>query len=290
MPDLPSADKEIRLAQGPVRYREIGSGEPLLFVHGFLVNGLLWEQAARQLEGDARCILPDWPLGSHTAPMNPDADLSPPAIAALVADFVGALELDSVTLVGNDSGGAISQIVATRHPERVGRLVLTNCDAFDNFPPRMFRYLNLVARMPGGMTAMAQTMRIKANRRAPIAFGGLTKRRLDDDLLDAWVRPSIDDAAIRRDAGKFVRGISPRQTEQAARELPRFGAPALIAWGTEDRFFPPEHAERLAATIPDARLEWIEDAKAFVSLDQPQRLAGAVRSFIRETSATPAPA
>jgi pimeloyl-ACP methyl ester carboxylesterase len=234
--------------------------------------------------------VPDWPLGSHETPMDLDADLSPPAVASLVADFIRALGLDSVTLVGNDSGGAISQLVATRHPERVGRLVLTNCDAFDNFPPRLFRYLGLVARVPGGMTAMAQTMRIKANRRAPIAFGGLAKRRLDDDLLEAWVRPSIEDAGIRRDAGKFIRGVSPKQTEQAARELPRFSAPALIAWGTEDRFFPAQHAERLAATIPDARLEWIEQAKTFVSLDQPQRLAAAVRSFIRETSAAPAAA
>jgi pimeloyl-ACP methyl ester carboxylesterase len=290
MTELPPADKEIRLSQGPIRYRDTGGGEALLFVHGLLVNGLLWRETARELERDVRCIVPDWPLGSHTAPMDPDADLSAPGIARLIADFIEALKLDSVTLVGNDSGGAVSQIVATEHPQRVGRLVLTNCDAFDNFPPRMFRYLGVFARIPGGVTAMAQTMRIKANRRAPIAFGALTKRRLDDELLEAWVRPGLEDSAVRRDGGKFIRGMSPKHTEQAARKIGRFRAPALFAWAPEDRFFPIEHAERLAAAMQDARLERIPDAKAFVSLDQPQRLAGAIRDFVRETSAAPAAA
>lgn len=274
---------EVKLPQGTIQYRETGSGEPLVFVHGLLVNGRLWEQVAERLASDFRCIVPDWPLGSHPTPMDPGADLSPPGVAGIVADFLERLDLDRVTLVGNDSGGAISQLVATQRPERIGRLVLTNCDAYDNFPPKLFSYFKLAARIPGGMTMLTQSMRIKPLRRTPIAFGQLTKSRLSDALLESWLRPGLDDPDVRRDTGKFVRGISPTQTEQAARDLARFEAPTLFAWAPEDRWFKIEHAERLAASMPDARVVRIPDAKTFVSIDQPDRLAVAITGFVRET-------
>lgn len=274
---------EVKLPQGTIRYRETGSGEPLVFVHGLLVNGRLWEQVAERLASGFRCIVPDWPLGSHPTPMDPGADLSPPSVAGIVADFLERLDLDRVTLVGNDSGGAISQLVATQRPERIGRLVLTNCDAYDNFPPKLFSYFKLAARIPGGMTMLTQSMRIKPLRRTPIAFGQLTKSRLSDALLESWLRPGFDDPDVRRDTGKFVRGISPAQTEQAARDLEHFEAPTLFAWAPEDRWFKIEHAERLAASMPDARVIRIPDAKTFVSIDQPDRLAEAITGFVRET-------
>ena len=130
---------EIHLSQGTIRYREDGTGEPLLFVHGVVVNGGLWRKVVPRLSKDFRCIVPDWPLGAHELPMNPDADLSPPALAQLVVDFMDALGLETVTLVGNDTGGAICQLVMTRRPDRIGRLVLTSCDAIDNCPPQFFR-------------------------------------------------------------------------------------------------------------------------------------------------------
>ena len=274
--------QEVRLPQGTIRYRESGSGEPIVFVHGLLVNGRLWEGVAERLAPDFRCIVPDWPLGSHAVPMDPGADISPPGLARLVADFLEALELDGVTLVGNDTGGAICQLVATKHAERIGRLVLTNCDAYDNFPPKLFSYLKPAARIPGVLTATAQTLRIKPLRRSPIAYGVLTKSRLDDELLDDWVRPGLENPEVRRDTRKVILGISPEQTLEAARELERFDRPTLFAWAPEDRWFKVEHAERLAATMPDARIERIPDAKTFVSIDQPERLAELIAAFARE--------
>src|SRR5688572_25726708 len=109
---------EVHLPQGTIRYREDGTGEPLLFVHGVVVNGSLWRNVAGPLSKDFRCIVPDWPLGSHEVPMAPDADLSPTALAQLVVDFMDALGLEQVTLVGNDTGGAICQLVAANHPDR----------------------------------------------------------------------------------------------------------------------------------------------------------------------------
>jgi len=187
-----------------------------------------------------------------------------------------------VTLVGNDSGGAVSQIVAANHPQRIERLVLTNCDLYENFPPKLFSYLVLAAKIPGALSAIAQTLRFRPLRRSPLAYGVLTKRRLDSELLENWVRPGLADARVRRDARKFLRDSSPRQTLEAARALERFSAPTLFAWAEEDRWFRVEDAERLAAAMPNARVERIADAKTFVSLDQPERLADLIQAFVRE--------
>jgi pimeloyl-ACP methyl ester carboxylesterase len=275
--------EEARLSQGTIRYTDRGEGEPLLFVHGLLVNGRLWEPLVDRLQERFRCIVPDLPLGSHATPMSADADLSAPGVAAIVAELITSLGLERVTLVGNDSGGAISQLVATRHPDRVGRLILTNCDLYENFPPKLFAYLPLAARIPGAFTVLSQSMRLRPLRRTPIAFGVLTKRRLDSELLEAWVRPGIGDAAVRRDARKFLRDSSPAQTVQAAEDLARFRAPTLFAWAPEDRWFRIADAERLAASMPNARIERIADAKTFISLDQPERLAEVIAAFVRET-------
>jgi pimeloyl-ACP methyl ester carboxylesterase len=282
--------KTVQLTAGPVSYRESGSGDPILFVHGFLNDAELWREVIPLLDGDFRCIAPTWPLGSHGAAMKPDADLSPPGLAQTVADFMDALELEDVTLVGNDTGGAICQIVATRHPERIGRLVLTPCDAYDNFLPAMFKPLEMLARVPGAIWGIGQSLRLKVVRHAPNGFGWLVKSGPDAELTRAWVEPALKDAGVRRDIAKILRGISERYTMEAAQRLADFDRPTLIAWAPEDRFFKFEHAERLAATIPNARLERIEDSYTYVSLDQPRRLADLVSAFVRESQSSPAAA
>lgn len=272
--------REVELSQGRIRYREVGTGEPIVFVHGLLVDGTLWDEMAPKLADRFRCILPDLPLGSHALPMRSDADLSPPGLARLVDDFMAAVELDGVTLVGNDTGGAISQIVATNHPERLARLVLTPCDSYKDFFPLAFRPLQAAARVPGGITALLQPMRARAIRRTPAAYGLLTKRRLPDDLLAGWIEPALHDPVIRRDVVKVLRGISNRYTLEAAEKLRSFDRPTLIAWAPDDLFFKLENARRLAAAIPNARLDLIPDSRTFVSLDQPQRTAELVAGFV----------
>jgi len=271
----------VTLPQGTVAYAETGvpDGPPMVFVHGAFVDGTLWRKVVPELESAARCIVPDLPLGSHRTPMSADADLSPPGLAKLVADFLAALELTDVTLVGNDTGGAICQLVVTRHPERVGHLVLTPCDAYENFLPPAFRYLQGLARVPGGVAGVAQAMRIPAVRRTPIAFGWLSKRRIPGDVLAHWTEPIIRDPGIRADARKVLRGISKHYTLEAAERLREFDGPTMLAWASEDRFFKPKFAERLAADIPGSRLEWIDDARTFVSEDQPERLAALISDF-----------
>ncbi len=282
--------KQVELSAGTISYRELGSGDPVLFVHGLLVNGRLWDGVAERLAAGNRCIVPDWPMGSAPIAMKPDADLAPPAMAELVAEFIDELGLESPTIVGNDSGGAVSQMLAVRYPDKVGRMVLTNCDMYDNFPPSLFTYLMLAARIPGAITALSQSLRFKPMRRTPIAYGALTKSRLSDELLDAWVRPGLEDKGVRRDGGKFIRGARDEQTIEAAEKLAGFEAPTLFPWAPEDRWFRIEHAERLAATMADARVVRIADAKTFVSIDQPEALAREMSSFLAATSPAPAAA
>jgi pimeloyl-ACP methyl ester carboxylesterase len=276
------SDQEVRLAQGPIRYRELGSGgPPVVLVHGLLTNGSLWREVAPLLAAEFRVIVPDWPLGSHRLALEPDADLSPPGLARIVAGFLDALGLEDVTLVGNDTGGAICQLVAVEHPQRLGRLVLTPCDAYENFLPPMFRPLQALARIPGGVAAVAQSLRLRALRRLPLAYGWLAKHGIPDDLSDAWLAPALTDARVRGEIARILTGISARHTLAAAERFGEFAKPVLLAWAPEDRFFKLRYAERMLAAFPDARLESIEDSYTFVALDQPTRTAELIAAFAR---------
>lgn len=276
---LPHREQE--LSSGIVRYREAGEGEPILFVHGLLVDGRLWDGVAEALAEGYRCIVPDWPLGSHTAPMNPGVDLSPPGMAMLVAEFIEALGLNRVTIVGNDSGGAITQMLIARRPELVGRLVLTNCDTHDKFPPFPFNGLPPLARIPGGTAALGMVFRLGPLRRG--VYGMLTKRPIPDRLLESWLAPSRSSSRIREDLTSLMAGVRKQDLVEATANLAGFERPALMAWAPEDPFFKIEAAERIAASMPDARIERIADAKTFVALDQPQRLARAIDAFMDES-------
>ena len=273
----------VDLPQGTVRYRDDGEGRPVVFVHGILVNGLLWRHVAPKLEG-VRTIVPDWPLGGHGVPMRPNADLSPTGLAQIIADFIDALGLDDVVLVGNDTGGALSQIVAAEHPRRLGALVLTSCDSFENFLPPMFRGMQLAARLPGALPAMIAPLRVNALRGLPLTFGWLRKRPIEREVADAYLEPYFAHAGVRRDLRKLLAAISTRYTIDAATKLAAFDKPALIAWSAEDRIFPTEHGRRLADILPQARFVEIPDSYAFSPEDQPDKLAELMTDFLQSSS------
>src|SRR3954447_24665066 len=191
---------EIELPAGRIRYREAGEGKAVVFVHGYLVDGRLWDGVVDKLSDRFRCIAPDWPIGAHQVAMNPGADLSPPGIASLIADFLTKLELEDVTIVGNDSGGAMSQVLVTSHPDRIGRLVLTNCDTHENFPPGMFKAMPPLAKLPGGMFLLSAPFRIEALARH--AFKAFAKTKIPDELVASWMEPAKTDRAILRDAAR----------------------------------------------------------------------------------------
>jgi pimeloyl-ACP methyl ester carboxylesterase len=274
--------KQLDLPSGRLRYHDIGSGPAIVFVHGLLVNANLWRKVVELLAPDFRCVVLDLPLGSHTLPLREGTQHGPPAMATLIADAIDALDLDEVTIVGNDSGGALSQIVVTTRPERIGRLVLTSCDYRDNFPPKLFSYFKPAAAVPGLLWVLLQPMRLRSQRRSPIAFGWLTKRPIDRAAEDSYVFPSIHNRAIRADARAFIKDADTAQTNAAADRLPQFDKPALIAWSADDRVFPIADAHKLAADLPNSRVEPVEDAYTFSMEDNPARLAELIAGFVRE--------
>lgn len=272
-----SERREIDLPAGRIRYREAGEGKPVVFVHGFLVDGRLWDGVVDRLSNRCRCLAPDWPMGSQQVAMKPDADLSPYGIAALIASFLEALDLSDVTIVGNDSGGAMSQVLVTRHPERIGRLALTNCDTHENFPPGVFKALPALVKVPGAMGALLAPARIGALART--LYKPFSRTPIPADLVESWSAAARHDPAVRRDAKKFTVGMNKRYTLEAAEKLRGSELPILLAWAPGDRFFPISYAERLASEAGNAKLVRVPDAGTFVPLDQPQLLADEFAAF-----------
>jgi pimeloyl-ACP methyl ester carboxylesterase len=272
---------EIELSAGTVEYTDTGGPGPVVvFVHGLLMDGSLWDGPVAALD-DHRCVVPALPLGAHRVPMRADADLSLPGIAALLAEFLERLDLRDVTLAGVDTGGALVQLLMVAGEPRIGRVVLASCDAFDNFPPGLTgKTLFLTGKLsPGLFGLFMQQMRLRAVRRLPIAFGRLTKR--GDAVSARWIRPVLSQAGIRRDTVRVLRAAaaSPGILLDVAERLPTFDRPALVVWAREDRVMPPEHGERLAALLPKGKLVEVDDSYTLVPLDQPAEFARLVREF-----------
>lgn len=273
--DLPHGTVEY-IARGP----EQSASPPVVFVHGFLVSGTLWGATAEALaDAGVRSYAPHWPLGSHPIALDPAADQSPRGVARHVVDFLDALGLEDVTLVGNDSGGAICQFVLDTDASRIGRLVLTNCDAFDNFPPAPFDVLFKAFRSARGIRALMAPMRAAAVRHSPAGFGLLVDTPFDPAQTRAWVNPCLTDAGVRRDVAKFVKAVDPDELLDVASRLGRFDGPALLVWGAADRFFKIDFARRLCDVFADARLVEIEGGRTFVPHDHPERLAREIAAF-----------
>jgi pimeloyl-ACP methyl ester carboxylesterase len=273
---------EINLSAGPVEYEDTGgSGSPIVLLHGFAMDRTLWRKVVAELAPGLRCIVPTLPFGGHRRPMHADADLSPRALARLLGELIDALELTQPTLVGTDTGGALAQILVADDPARVGRLVLVSCDAFENFPPGLpGRSIALAAKIPGGLNAALQPLRIRRLRRLPMVLGWMAKRPIPDPITDHWLEPALTRREIRRDAAKFLRAVDKRDTLAAAERLPAFDRPALVVWAAEDRVMPPEHGRRLAELLPAGRLVEVADSYTLVPEDQPGELTRLLREFV----------
>jgi pimeloyl-ACP methyl ester carboxylesterase len=279
MPRL-GAFQDVSLPQGAVRYVDVGHGPALVFVHGLLANRQLWSRVIPLLASQFRCIALDLPLGAHALPLRPDADLTPAGVAQLVADFLVALDLHDVILVGNDTGGAICQLVIAHHHERIGRLVLTNCDAFEQFFPPLASPFHYGARLFGAgfANALAWVLRAPSARRLFLAT--VSHRGLDQAALDANFYPLLHIPGVRSDMTRFLRAVSRRYTLDAARTFASFRRPVLLVWGRDDRFFSFGLARRLQQAFPDARLDSLDHSRAFVPLDQPEALAQRITEFV----------
>jgi pimeloyl-ACP methyl ester carboxylesterase len=275
-------NQQITLSAGTIEYRDTGgTGPVVVLLHGLLMDASLWNEVIDDLAPEYRCVAPTLPLGAHRHAMSPDADLSPRGLAQLAAEFLDRLDLSDVTLVGNDTGGVLVQVLAGAGSPRIGQIVLVSCDAFENFPPGLTGHtLVLAGRLPPSLFGLfMQQLRVRPLRRLPLAFGWLTMR--GDAMTRAWLTPVLTQRAIRRDTVRVLRGIAaePRLLLDVAEELRGFDHPALVAWASADRVMPPEHGHRLAELLPQGHLITIDDSYTLVPLDQPAQLAEALRAF-----------
>jgi pimeloyl-ACP methyl ester carboxylesterase len=274
----------IDLPQGTVHYSQAGPADsdqpPAVLIHGLLVDGRLWQRVAGKLaESGIRSIAPDLPLGAHARALQPDADLSPRAVAALINDFLAALDLSDVTLVGNDTGGALCQFLIDADASRIGRLLLTNCDAFDKFPPPPFNMLVAAGRSERRLKPLFASMRSTALRHSVLGYGGLVSGPLDAELTRSWIDAGRQDAGVRHDTAKFLRGIEPAQLLDVSTRLGKFGKPTRIVWGTADKFFKVSMARRLSEEFGTATLVELSGVRTFVPFDAPDRLAAEIAAL-----------
>src|SRR4051812_17827194 len=272
--------RQVDVAAGPIEYRSCGDGPPIVFVHGVGVNGDLWRKVAPPLaDAGYRCIAADWPLGGHSLPLHPDADLSLPGLGRIVADFLAALGLGDVCVVANDTGGAITQWLLGHHAERVGRVVLTSCDAFEKFPPAPQLYLKPAARL-GALGLVARLVRWKPVQRTPTAYGWTTKRPIDAEIMRSYTSHLREEPGVLRDLSRLLLAVDTRYTHEAAAALPRFDKPALVVWAADDKLFPREHGRRLAELLPQGRFLLVDDSRTFIPEEQPERLVAIIQDFL----------
>lgn len=270
----------IELPHGVVHYRVAGPADsaapPVVFVHPFLMDGTLWSGVADLLaERGIRSYAPDWPLGAHRAPTNPGTDQSPRGVAGQILRFIEALDLRDVTLVGGDTGGALCQFLLDTDPSRIGRVVLTNCDAFDTFPPFPFNVVFFLLKGEIRMRINLQPMRWRAFRHSPLGLG-LLATALDPAQTRSWIEPGLTDGAVRSDAVPFLKAASRADLLDVSTRLDRFAGPVTIVWGTADRSFTPELGRRLQHAFRDARFVEVPGARTLVPLDAPEPLADAI--------------
>jgi pimeloyl-ACP methyl ester carboxylesterase len=266
----------VSLKTGTIHYDSSGpeDGRPVVFVHGYAMGGSLWRPLAERLAARGlQCLAPTWPLGAQTEAMRDGADLSMEGVAEMVGEFLETLGLEDAVLVGNDTGGAVAQIVATSTPARLGALVLTSCDAFEHFPPPVLKPFKVAAMLPTTFQLALQPLRTQLGRKQ--AYGKLAYADITG-LAAEWVKPALTDRRIRENLRGFTASLNPRSTVMAGERLPEFEKPALVAWSADDEFFALEDGRRLAAALPNSRLEVVKDARTFSMIDQPDVLAGLV--------------
>nr|WP_090279544.1 alpha/beta hydrolase [Mycolicibacterium komanii]CRL75467.1 alpha/beta fold hydrolase [Mycolicibacterium komanii] len=270
--------RTVDIPAGTIGVREAGQGEPVLFIHGVVANGVAWRNVVRPLSRRARCIAPDWPLGSHQ-PALPSADLTLPGLARMVVDVLDALGLDEAVVVGNGYGGDIAQVVAAEYPHRVKALVLAATNAFDSdpAPTKVLRGLTAV-RGAGKLQALA--MRSRLMQRQWFTYGGVTKRAIPPDVMQSYLTPLWRDRLVRNDFRRFMAGLSPRYLAEYSPRLADFERPALLVWPTEERFFPAANTRRLAEIMGNARLVTVDDCYSWIPEDQPAVFADLLDDFL----------
>ncbi|WP_439029127.1 alpha/beta fold hydrolase [Gordonia terrae] len=279
--DRSSTMKRIDTPAGTIEYADDGAGPPVVLLHGLLMDHEVWDAVIPLLPSGFRYIRPVLPLGSHRVPLHADADLSLDGMVGLVADVLDALDLDDVTLVHSDWGGALF-LTALGLDRRVGRMVVLPCEAFDNFPPGLpGKMATLAVRLPGGITLAARQLRIGWLRRLPMLWGWMVNGPVDPAQMRRWTDPVLTDPRIRRDVTKYATSdFDAAELIRRTEALAGFGGEVLVLWSPDNRVMPPAHGPRLAGLLPGGRYVPMPDAAVLPMLDDPQTVADEIGAFL----------
>ena len=263
---------------GPLAWRSSGQGPAVVFFAGALANGDLWRDVVVAIEDRYRCITIDLPLGSHRWPLSPGADRSATSLAGLLLDCLELLDVDDVTVTANDTaGGLLLLSLASGHPalRRVGRLVLTNCESYDQFPPDKLKMATAMCRNFPRLARAGIRMTARRGNVSSVAAS-----RLDPQRAESFFGPARRDPRIADDLVAAMAGFQPQLLVDAAEAIPRFDRPVLLVWGESCGYFPMDQARRLASEFPQATLVSVAGAKTWVPLDNPGAVADAIVKFV----------
>jgi pimeloyl-ACP methyl ester carboxylesterase len=265
---------------GEISYLDIGTGPVALFVHGIATNAYLWRNVIGALVGQRRCIAVDLPLHGRS-PVTEGQDLSVAALAQGLEDFCDTLGLSGIDLVANDTGGAIAQIFAARHPERLATFTLTNCDTSDNLPPEAFKPMIELAAS-GTLAPSAVALFADPEASAQFAFGATYEHleRIDPGIIRSYLEPCVGSMERARHFERMLLALDPADLADVTPQLKELTVPTLVVWGTGDEFFDVSWAYWLRDTIPGVtRVVTVDGAKLFFPDERPMDLVPHLEQF-----------
>jgi pimeloyl-ACP methyl ester carboxylesterase len=268
---------------GPLTWHSSGHGPALVFFAGALANGDLWRDVVVALEDDYRCITVDLPLGAHSRPLTAGADRSAPSLARLLLDCLELLDVDDATVVASDTaGGLLLLSLASGHPGlgRIGRIVLTNCDNYDQFPPDALRKAAALSRRLPRLTRALVRLQLRSSVARRKLAAGAAANGLDREREESFFGPGRRDPRVAGDLVAAMAGFHPQLLVDAAPAIGRYDRPVLLVWGESCDFFPIAHAHRLASEFPNATLVAVPEAKTWVPVDDPHAVADAILDFV----------
>ena len=273
--------KTIQLGQNTLEYQEKGKGQAIIFIHGAFSNQHTWRKIIPELSKHYRCITPNWPFGAHKQPLSGQTDLSPKGVTALIHEFIEALHLEKVVLVANDTGGAYAQIFASKYQKKVAKLILSNCEGLEVFPPKKFSSLPKMVKLPGYTHLIAQAFKLKPFLKTPTTFGLLSNSLSKEELFDLYAKNFSQHKSIRRDFKKLAIGWHPKHTQEAAIKLKNFESPVLVMWGGEDvKLFPVTLGKRITSIFPNAQFVEIPNSLTYIQEDQPKAMVQEIAKFL----------
>lgn len=276
---------KLELKGNTIEYQEFGKGHPLIFIHGAFSSGNTWRKVLPELSNYFHCIVPEWPFGGHKIPISTKLDFSPTGIADLINDLLKALNLKNVIIIANDTGGAYAQVFTAKYREKVSHLILSNCEAFEVFPPKKFQSLKSMVKVPGYLWLLAKVFKYKPALKWNITFGLLSHHLKKEEISKFYVKHFVKNKLIRNDFKKLAIEWHPKYTEKSAKELVGFKKPVLILWGMDDKeLFPVELGKRLKSIFQNSTFFEISNSLTYVQEDNPREFIEHIIKFAKENA------